>query len=93
VIHAPEVVAYLAAINLLAFFLFRQDKRAAIAGARRVPERTLLGLAAIGGGLGAVAAQRMLRHKTRKEPFRTLLYLIVAAQLVAVVVVLSVARR
>ena len=79
-IHAPEVVAYLAAINLLAFFLFRQDKRAAIAGARRIPERTLLGLAAIGGGLGAVAAQQMLRHKTRKEPFRTLLYLIVAAQ-------------
>ena len=79
-IQAPEAVAYLAAINLLAFFLFRQDKRAAIAGARRIPERTLLGLAAVGGSLGAVAAQQMLRHKTRKEPFRTLLYLIVVAQ-------------
>lgn len=77
---APEAIAYLAAINMLAFLLFRQDKRAAIARDRRIPERTLLGLAAIGGSLGAVAAQQMLRHKTRKEPFRTLLYLIVAAQ-------------
>jgi uncharacterized membrane protein YsdA (DUF1294 family) len=91
VIEAPEAVAYLAAINLLAFFLFRQDKQAAMAGARRIPERALLGLAAIGGGLGAVAAQQMLRHKTRKEPFRTLLYLIVAAQ--AVLAVVLFARR
>ena len=79
-ISAPEVVAYLAAINLLAFVLFRQDKRAAIAGGHRISERTLLGLAVIGGGLGAVTAQQMLRHKTRKEPFRSLLYLILAAQ-------------
>jgi uncharacterized membrane protein YsdA (DUF1294 family) len=80
VIQAPLVAAYLAAINLLAFFLFRRDKRAAVAGARRIPERTLLGLAAIGGSLGAVTAQQMLRHKTRKEPFRTLLDLILLTQ-------------
>ena len=90
-IHAPEVIAYLAAINLLAFLMFRQDKHAAIAGERRIPERTLLGLAAVGGGLGAVAAQQMLRHKTRKEPFRSLLYLIVAAQ--AGLAVFLLARR
>jgi uncharacterized membrane protein YsdA (DUF1294 family) len=80
VIQATEAAIYLAAINLLAFVLFRQDKRAAIAGQRRIPERTLLGLAAIGGSLGAVAAQQILRHKTRKEPFRTLLDLILLAQ-------------
>jgi uncharacterized membrane protein YsdA (DUF1294 family) len=65
---------------MLAFLMFRLDKRAAMARSRRIPERTLLGLAAIGGGLGAVAAQQMLRHKTRKEPFRSLLYLILFAQ-------------
>jgi uncharacterized membrane protein YsdA (DUF1294 family) len=74
------VVAYLIAVNLLTFLLFGHDKRAAVAGDRRIPERALLGLAAIGGGVGAVAAQRMFRHKTRKEPFRSLLYLIIAAQ-------------
>lgn len=88
-IGAPEVVAYLAATNLLAFLLFAQDKRAAVAGDRRIPERALLGLAAIGGGLGAVAAQQMLRHKTRKEPFRSLLFLIVAAQAGLAVVLLA----
>jgi uncharacterized membrane protein YsdA (DUF1294 family) len=36
-------------------------------------------MALIGGALGAVAAQQMLRHKTRKEPFRTRLWLIAAA--------------
>lgn len=90
-ISAPEVVAYLAAINLLAFLMLHQDKQAAIAGGRRIPERTLLGLAVIGGGLGAVAAQQMLRHKTRKEPFRSLLYLILAAQ--TALAVFLVARR
>ncbi len=90
-ISAPEVVVYLTAINLLAFMMFRQDKRAAIAGGRRIPERALLGLAVIGGGLGAVAAQQMLRHKTRKEPFRSLLYLIVVAQ--TALAVFLVARR
>ena len=53
----------------------------AIDDARRVPERTLLNLALIGGAPGAVAAQQMLRHKTRKEPFRTQLWLIAAAWL------------
>ena len=90
-ISPAEVVAYLSAINLLAFMLFRQDKRAAIVGGRRISERTLLGLAVIGGGLGAMAAQQMLRHKTRKQPFRSLLYLILAAQ--TALVVFLMARR
>lgn len=67
----------LAAINLVAWIAFWWDKRAAVRGDRRVPERTLLMLALIGGSPAAVAAQRKLRHKTRKEPFRTLLLLIV----------------
>ena len=82
----PPLLLYLAAANLVAFACFGADKRAAIAGARRIPERTLLGLAAVGGGLGAVAGQQVFRHKTRKEPFRSLLYLILAAQAVGLLV-------
>jgi len=48
------------------------DKRAAQQGALRVPERRILFWAYVGGGLGALAAQRVLRHKTEKEPFGTL---------------------
>jgi uncharacterized membrane protein YsdA (DUF1294 family) len=71
---------WLAAINLLAFGSFGFDKRRAIRGGRRIPERTLLLLALIGGSPGALAARRVFRHKTRKQPFATLLMLIVAVQ-------------
>ncbi|MDQ0323256.1 uncharacterized membrane protein YsdA (DUF1294 family) [Pararhizobium capsulatum DSM 1112] len=36
-------------------------------------ESTLLWLAIAGGSLGALTAQQVLRHKTRKEPFRSIL--------------------
>lgn len=79
------ICLYLAAINLVAFGAFALDKRAALRGEWRIRESTLLGLAAIGGSVGAIAAQRILRHKTRKEPFRTTLYGIVAVQVMALV--------
>jgi uncharacterized membrane protein YsdA (DUF1294 family) len=78
-------IAYAIAVNLAAFAAFGQDKRNAQRGERRISERSLLMLAAVGGSLGAVAAQRVFRHKTRKEPFRTILYLIMAAQGLAIV--------
>ena len=75
---------WLAAINLAAWVAFALDKAAAQDGDRRIPERTLLTLALIGGSPAAVAAQQTLRHKTRKEPFRTRLLTIVCAQIVLV---------
>lgn len=68
-------------INLAAFGAFWQDKRRAMRGLRRTPERDLLGLALIGGSIGAVAAQQLFGHKTRKQPFATYLFLIVAAHM------------
>ena len=65
-------------LNVIVFCVYWWDKQAAIDGTWRISERTLLGVAFIGGSLGAVTAQQMLRHKTRKEPFRTLLMIIVA---------------
>ncbi|WP_438749010.1 DUF1294 domain-containing protein [Pararhizobium sp. O133] len=75
---ALTIVAIILLINIVTFCVFWWDKDAARAGDWRVPESRLLGLALIGGSLGAVAAQKILRHKTRKEPFRTQLLLIVA---------------
>ena len=68
-------------VNLWTILRFWQDKRRAIAGARRIPEADLLGLALIGGSPGAFAARRLFRHKTRKQPFTTRLWLIALAQL------------
>ena len=74
------VLGYLAMINAVAFAAFASDKRRAIRGVSRIPERALLSLAILGGASGAIAAQQLLRHKTRKEPFRTQLWLIAGAQ-------------
>jgi len=77
---------YLVAASAAAFALFAWDKWCAVAGRRRIPERTLLTLAAIGGTPGAIAGQRLLRHKTRKEPFRSRLLWIAGTQLVLIAV-------
>lgn len=74
---------YLVGVNLASFAAFWADKRAAVRGGRRTPERTLLVLAALGGWAGALAGQMLLRHKTRKRPFATLLWGIIAAEAVA----------
>ncbi len=80
---AASVLIYLL-LNLVVFCIYRWDKQAAIAGERRVRESTLLVLAFIGGSFGAITAQRVLRHKTRKEPFRTILALIASLHVVLV---------
>lgn len=70
------LILYLAGINLLTFALFAWDKVCAIRGNWRIPEKTLLTLALAGGTPGAFIAQQRLRHKTRKQPFRSYLILI-----------------
>lgn len=74
------VAAYAFAVNVAGFLAFAWDKHCARNGMWRVPERTLLTLAFIGGAAGALAGQHALRHKTRKEPFRSYLLLIVGLQ-------------
>lgn len=76
---AALAVVYLLAVNAAAYLAMAADKQRAIDGRSRIPERVLLQAALVGGALGAVAAQQTLRHKTRKEPFRTRLWLIAAA--------------
>lgn len=66
--------------NLFVFLVYWWDKEAAKNGGWRIRENTLLSLALVGGGVGAISAQRLLRHKTRKEPFRSILLSIVILQ-------------
>jgi uncharacterized membrane protein YsdA (DUF1294 family) len=85
ILRVAVAAAYLGAINVVAFHVFAYDKIEAAAGRnRRTPERTLLALTAAGGTLGALAARWLFRHKTRKQPFRTFFWLIVAAQIVLI---------
>lgn len=77
-----------AGINVIALLAFGWDKRQSIRDGSRIAERTLLGLALFGGALGALIGRQLFRHKTRKQPFRTLLWLAAAINILAVVVVI-----
>ena len=70
--HAGAVAAVYLAASAAAFAAYAWDKHAARNDKKRVAERTLHLLALIGGWPGALLAQRTLRHKTRKQPFRAL---------------------
>lgn len=72
------------AASLLTYAAFAADKRRAVAGQRRLRERTLLWLALLGGWPGAKLAQHRLRHKTRKQPFGRLLNVMAVANVVAI---------
>ena len=77
------VLLYLLIVNLLGFVLMGQDKRRAQSGKRRIPERTLLLCAALGGSLGALAGMYSWHHKTKKKKFTAGVPAILAAQLLA----------
>jgi uncharacterized membrane protein YsdA (DUF1294 family) len=80
------LIVYVIAISAIAFAAFAWDKYCAIKGLWRIPERTLLMLAAIGGTPGAFAGQKFLRHKTQKQPFGNYLLTIAAIQVLAILV-------
>ena len=58
---------YLLLVNAAAFLAFGEDKRRAKRREWRIPEATLMGLAAAGGSLGALAGMRFFHHKTRQR--------------------------
>ncbi|MDH5919674.1 DUF1294 domain-containing protein [Vibrio splendidus] len=70
-------------IGVVTFFVYAKDKRAAINGNWRVPEKTLHILSVAGGWLGALIAQEKLRHKTQKQPFRAIYWLTVVINVAA----------
>ena len=63
------LVYWLILVNLVAFILYGADKSFARKGARRIPERTLLLWAWLGGSTGAFLGMQIFRHKTKKPKF------------------------
>ncbi len=76
-----SLILYFIALNAATFGLFFYDKRQSQSGGWRIPENTLLGLAILGGSIGAKAAQRKFRHKTKKQPFGNILNGILVLQI------------
>ncbi|MBI5160818.1 MAG: cold shock and DUF1294 domain-containing protein [Micrococcales bacterium] len=65
----PWVHALYVATSVGAFAAYALDKSAAVHGGWRLAERSMLLLGLVGGWPGAIVAQQLFRHKTRKRAF------------------------
>ncbi|MBO9447718.1 DUF1294 domain-containing protein [Ruegeria sp. R14_0] len=79
-------VIYLWVVNGLTLLAFGWDKLRAGKRKRRIPERKLLWLAALGGSPGALVGRWIFRHKTRKKLFSYYLFGITSMQVVLIYV-------
>ena len=61
------------------------DKLKAKRGAWRIPEATLLAVAAAGGSIGSLIGMKLFRHKTRHLKFTIGIPLILALQIIATI--------
>ncbi len=77
----PLIALWLAAVSGLAVILTLHDKRAARRGARRVPERTLLLVCALGGSVAMLVTMRAIRHKTKHAKFMVGIPVMIAVQI------------
>ena len=78
---------YLIAINVITFFVYGLDKWKAKHAKWRIRESTLLGLAGIGGSIGAWLGMKTWHHKTQHAKFTWGVPLILFAQLALVALI------
>lgn len=81
-------VAYVV-LSVVCFVAYAIDKSAAAARSRRIPEATLHLLALLGGWPGAIVGQQLLRHKSSKAGFRSVLWFTVIFNVVAFLLAFS----
>lgn len=63
------LLVFLLLMNALGFVLMCWDKHLAKKHRRRIPEATLMWVAALGGSVGSLAGMYLVRHKTRHPKF------------------------
>ena len=80
---------YLIVINIVAFAAYGADKSAAIKQKQRIPNKVLLGMAVIGGSIGALAGMYTFRHKTQKWYYTKTVPVILLLQIALAIFLLS----
>ena len=83
------IIAYLLIINAVGFLLMLADKHKARKKLWRIPEATLLSVAAIGGSIGALMGMYLMRHKTRHLKFTVGIPVILALQIILLIFILA----
>ena len=74
------IALWAGAFSIATYGVYAYDKAQAQSSGLRVPEAVLHLMGALGGTPGAFIAMRTLHHKTRKQQFQIIFWLIVAAQ-------------
>ena len=77
------LILYFLTINALGFLLMLVDKHKARKNRWRIPEATLMGIAALGGSIGSLMGMYTVRHKTKHPKFTVGIPLILIVQLTA----------
>ncbi|WP_291354072.1 DUF1294 domain-containing protein [Acinetobacter sp. UBA3106] len=83
------VLLFISVINAITYWMYAQDKEAALQGNRRVPEQTLHLLSFLGGWPTAWLAQEKMRHKTQKQPFRKIYFCTIALNILLILWLIS----
>ena len=78
---------YLIIINAAGFLFMLIDKHRAQENMWRIPERTLMAVALIGGSFGTLLGMNLFRHKTKKDKFRVGIPMILSVQILLVVLI------
>ena len=64
------LLIYVLVINIIGFLAMGIDKAKAKVGAWRIPEKTLLSMAVLGGAIGVWIGMETFRHKTKHWYFK-----------------------
>lgn len=83
------LLLYLVTINAAGFVLMLADKHKAKKKLWRIPEATLMTVAALGGSVGSLLGMYTVRHKTKRPKFTVGIPLLLALQIIAAVVVMA----
>jgi uncharacterized membrane protein YsdA (DUF1294 family)/cold shock CspA family protein len=90
----PAWVAFIyLGISVACFLLYAEDKAKARQGRWRVAESSMQVIALIGGWPGAIVAQQVLRHKTRKRGFQFVFWTAVALNMSALALLVIILGR
>lgn len=83
------LMLYLLLVNAAGFLSMLVDKYKAKKNLWRISEKTLIGIAVLGGSVGSLAGMYTVRHKTKHPKFTIGIPVILAIQILVFLVVLT----
>ncbi len=82
------ILIYVAAVSAVTFIVYGIDKWKSKHDRWRIPESVLIGLAVVGGSIGAWLGMRVWRHKTQHNKFRYGIPAILIAHILLVITII-----